>query len=266
MSVSYERLGIAWIALAKRVSTAALGLFVAATAIVAPALAAPLTTVSVTFNNGFVGEYSSTTQSSAQAPQHSILFGTLNIQSVTISQQTDTGLFKKNQGNDVLVDLTVRYTNGTTVTCGQTFVNWLNKSGNFVEGIGLITSNCNDGYTLTTSLNGQPVTFQKRYLLRTATSQRVYLASDVAVDARYVASGGSVQVSGSADTNGALNALNAELGSVPPVITGPSGGAGATSSQISVVEGTSAPVTTMTASKAVTWSITGGGGSSTFHD
>lgn len=258
MSVTFGRASGGLRATAKRVTTAALGLFAAATAMVAPAHAAPLTTVSVTFNNGFVGEYSSTTQSSAQAPQHSILFGTLNIQSVTISQQTDTGLFKKNQGNDVLVDLTVRYTNGTTVTCGQTFVNWLDKSGNFVEGIGLITSNCNDGYTLTTSLNGQPVTFQKTYLLRTASSQRVYLASGVAVDAKYVSGGSSTKVSGSADTNGALNALNAELGAVPPVITGPSGGAGATSSQISVVEGTSAPVTTMAASKAVTWSITGG--------
>ncbi len=254
MSVTFGRASGGLRATAKRVSTAALGLFAAAAAMVAPAHAAPLTTVSVTFNNGFVGEYSSTTQSSAQAPQHSILFGTLNIQSVTISQQTDTGLFKKNQGNDVLVDLTVRYTNGTTVTCSSTFVNWLDKSGNFVEGIGLITSNCNDGYTLTTSLNSQPVTFQKTYLLRTATSQRVYLASGVAVDAKYVSGGSSTQVSGSADTNGALNALNAELGAVPPVITGPSGGAGATSSQISIVEGNTA-ITTLTASKAVNWSI-----------
>ncbi|RJT24414.1 cadherin repeat domain-containing protein [Chakrabartia godavariana] len=210
-----------------------------------PALAVT-STVSVTFSNGFIGEYAN----GAQQPLHSVLFGTLNIGSVTISQTTDNGQFGGSQGNDYSVNLTVNYTNGTTVTCAAA-VNWLDKSsGNFVEGIGFTTSSCNDGYTLSASRS-------KTYLLRTSASTRVYQATAVGVQATYLTAGGSSPVSGSSDTRGALGALNAELGTVPAVITGPSGGAGAASSQISVNENQTA-VTQLTASEPVTWSITGG--------
>ena len=49
----------------------------------------------------------------------------------------------------------------------------------------------------------------------------------------------------------------------PPTITGPSGGAGASTSSVSVVENTTA-VHTFTASEAVTWSISGGADAALF--
>lgn len=223
---------------------AALGL------VVSPAMAAT-STVSVTFTNGFIGEYAN----GAQQPLHSVLLGTLNIRSVVISQTTDDGTFGGSQGNDYSVNLTVNYSNGTSVTCASS-INWLDKTGNFVEGIGFTTANCNDGYTLSASRD-------KTYLLRTSASTRIYQATAVGVQATYQTAGGSSNVSGSADTRGALDALNAELGAVPALITGPTGGAGAATSQISVNENQTA-VTRMIASEPVTWSITGGTDASKF--
>lgn len=248
MSVTFGRASGGLRATAKRVTTAALGLFAAAMGVATPVHAAQ-STVSVTFNNGFIGEYSN----GAQAPLHSVLLTTLSIQSVVISQSTDNGSFGGSQGNDYSVNLKVNYSNGTSVTCAAS-INWLDKSsGNFVEGIGFTMASCADGYTLSSGLS-------KTYLLRTSASTRVYQASAVGVQATYSTGvNTSRPVSGSADTRGALDALNAELGVVPPVITGPSGGAGATSSVVSVNENilTSQAVTTMTASKTVTWSLSG---------
>ncbi|HEY9218662.1 MAG TPA: hypothetical protein VIO94_11470 [Phenylobacterium sp.] len=54
-----------------------------------------------------------------------------------------------------------------------------------------------------------------------------------------------------------------DIADAPPVLTGPSGGAGAANSAISINEGATA-VTTVTASEAVTWSISGGADAAKF--
>lgn len=93
-------------------------------------------TPTLTFANGWVGEYSS----AINQPVNIYAFdnGTpdLNIKSVTISQNSSTNLFEL-QGNDIPVTITVNFVNGTRQTV-QGAVNWRETaSGGVLRGIGL---------------------------------------------------------------------------------------------------------------------------------
>lgn len=163
----------------------------------------------LTFTNGWVGEYSS----AINQPVNMYAFdnGTpdLNIKAVTISQNSSTNQFEL-QGNDIPVTVTVDFINGSRQTV-QGAVNWRETaSGGTLRGIGLrIDQNISDGYTLT-------ATRQKTYLLKVPGSTLA------------IANGGSV--SGNAALSNVLAALNAYLGVTPSFTVSKSAAA-------SVVEG-----------------------------
>ncbi len=202
------------------------------------------TTVSVNFVRGFIGEYTN----NAHHPVTIQTFPTLVIQSVTLSQVTNNGLFGGSQGNDYAVTVGILFTNNTTSTFSAA-VNWRDTQGSTVHGIGLtVAPGTLDGTNYILSLS-----HQKTYLFQFPNSTRTYVDTAPGVS--------STVVSGNASTSGLLTALNSYLVSTgddtAPVITGPSGGAGASASALSVNENQTA-VTTLTANEAVTWSIPGG--------
>jgi hypothetical protein len=113
------------------------------------ATAASAGTPTLTFDRGYVGEYTS----AINGPVNMFAFdgGTpdLNIQSVTITQNSSSNLFEL-QGNDIPVNITVTFVNGSTqtVTGG---VNWRVTTGSTIEAVGLrVDQALNDGYPLTT--------------------------------------------------------------------------------------------------------------------
>ncbi|MEY3622770.1 MAG: hypothetical protein RLZZ407_329 [Pseudomonadota bacterium] len=159
-------------------------------------------TVSVGFENGFVGEYSN----NAHQPVSIKTFTTLGIRNVTISQQTNNGAFGGSQGNDYSVTVTVLFSNGSTSTFPAA-VNWRDTQGSTIHGIGLtVDAGVNDGITYSVR-NG----FSKTYLLQFVGSNRAY--ADTATDAN------SNVVSGNAATNGLLDALNAYRTTAPASTT-----------------------------------------------
>ncbi len=198
-------------------------------------------TVSVGFNSGFIGEY----DNNAHHPVTIKTFPTLLIQSVTISQETDNGLFGGSQGNDYAVTVGILFTNATTSTFSAA-VNWRDTQGSTIHGIGLTVAPGTPDGTSYVLQSG----FQKTYLFQFVGSTRIYVDTATGVS--------SGVVSGNAATNGLLDALNSYLAETAgPVITGPSGGAGAAASALSVYENQTA-VTTLTANEPVTWSIPSG--------
>ncbi|RJT26184.1 hypothetical protein D5I55_01340, partial [Chakrabartia godavariana] len=183
----------------------ALLLFFIAFAIVPSAVQAANTTVSVGFENGFIGEYSN----NAHQPVTIKTFPTLGIDSVTISQTTDNGAFGGSQGNDYSVNVRIQFSNGTTSSFPAA-VNWRDTQNGTVQGIGLtVAAGVNDG-TSYTPRSG----FSKTFLLQLVGSTRVY--TDTAVGAS------SSAVNGNASTQGLLAALNAYRTSAPASPT-PSG-------------------------------------------
>ena len=159
-------------------------------------------TVSVGFENGFVGEYSN----NAHQPVSIKTFTTLGIRNVTISQQTNNGAFGGSQGNDYSVTVTVLFSNGSTSTFPAA-VNWRDTQGSTIHGIGLtVDAGVNDGITYSVR-NG----FSKTYLLQFVGSNRAY--ADTATNAD------SNVVSGNAATNGLLDALNAYRTTAPASTT-----------------------------------------------
>jgi hypothetical protein len=152
-------------------------------------------TVSVGFEDGFVGEYSN----NAHQPVSIKTFATLGIDSVTISQNSNNTSFGGTQGNDYAVTLTVLFLNGTKRTFPAA-VNW--RDGN-TDGIGVtVGASVVDGTTYSVR-NG----FNKTYLLRLVGSTKVY--ADTAVGSQ------SGVVSGNAATGNALDALNTYLAALP---------------------------------------------------
>jgi len=87
---------------------------------------------SLTFKNGWIGEYSTGGGGNPHQPDNVYAFrgssqSTIAIESVTISQESATGLFVKSpQGNDVPVTLTIRFVDSTKapVTTSAALVNW----------------------------------------------------------------------------------------------------------------------------------------------
>ncbi|MGN3975551.1 hypothetical protein, partial [Tsuneonella sp. SYSU-LHT278] len=195
-------------------------------------------TVTATFSRGAIAEYTNNPNGTSRA----MLFSSLNITSISISQGSSNGQWGGSQGNDTTVTATIRFTNGST----QTFpaaINWVkNAGGGQYDWIGLTIGSgvtVNDGYTPSAGAS-------KTYILQFPQSS--YNLSSGLPDG----------LDGSANAGAAIGALNQYFpNATPPVITGPSGGAGATASAISVNENQTA-VTTLTADKAVTWAITGG--------
>ncbi len=205
-------------------------------------LAAQTTTLTASFSKGAIAEYTSNPNGTDNAR----LFSTLGIASMSISQQSSTGSWGGTQGNDTAVTAKITFTNGTT-TSFPAAINWVkNAGGGQFDWIGLTISGITvaDGYPLTTGK-------EKTYILQFAQSS-FNMTAAVQADPN--------SLDGSANAGAAINALNLYFPSsvaAAPVITGPTGGAGATSSAISVNENQTA-VTTLTANKAVTWAITGG--------
>ncbi|MCZ8369963.1 MAG: Ig-like domain-containing protein [Porphyrobacter sp.] len=206
------------------------------------ASAASAGTPTLTFDGGWVGEYSSAINNPANMFAFDGGTPDLNIASVTITQNSSSNSFEL-QGNDIPVTITVNFVGGSTqtVTGG---VNWRVIDGQTIEAIGLrVDQGITDGYPLSPGS-------QKTYLLRAPSSSLT------------IANGGSIN--GNAALSGVLDSLNALLGAAAPVITGPSGGAGAAASAISVDENQTA-VTQLSADENVTWSITGGNDAGQFQ-
>jgi hypothetical protein len=159
-------------------------------------------TVSVGFENGFVGEYSN----NAHQPVSIKTFNTLGIRNVTISQQTNNGAFGGSQGNDYSVTVTVLFSNGSTSTFPAA-VNWRDSQGSTIHGIGLtVDAGVNDGITYSVRND-----FSKTYLLQFVGSNRTYADTATNVD--------SNTVSGNAATNGLLEALNTYRTTAPASTT-----------------------------------------------
>ena len=214
-------------------------------ALICDAPAHAQSSITASFTRGAIAEYANNPNGTDRA----ILFAPLSITSMSISQTSANGQWGGSQGNDTAVTATITFTNGTT----QTFpaaINWVKNagSGNF-DWVGLTIGSgvtVNDGYTPTAG-------YSKTYILQFPQSS--YSLS----------SGLPNGLDGSANTGAALSALNQYFpNATPPVITGPSGGAGSSASAISVNENQTA-VTTLTADKAVTWAITGGADSARFQ-
>ena len=152
-------------------------------------------TVSVGFEEGFVGEYSN----NAHQPVSIKTFATLGIDSVVIDQNSTSSNFGGTQGNDYAVTLTIQFSNGSTRSFPSA-VNW--RDGN-TDGIGVtVAAGVIDG-TSYSLRNG----FNKTYLLRLVGSTKVY--ADTAVGSQ------SGIVSGNAATGNALAALNTYLAAQP---------------------------------------------------
>ena len=218
---------------------------VGAAALMCDAPAQAQSSITASFTRGAIAEYSNNPNGTDRA----ILFGSLNITGISISQTSNNGQWGGSQGNDTAVTATITFANGTTETFPAA-INWVkNAGGGNFDWVGLTIGSgvtVNDGYTPTTG-------FEKTYILQFAQSS--YSLS----------SGLPNGLDGSANTGAALNALNQYFpNAAPPVITGPSGGAGSGASAISVNENQTA-VTTLSADKAVTWAITGGADSARFQ-
>jgi hypothetical protein len=201
-------------------------------------------TITANFSRGAIAEYTN----NPNGTDKGVLFSTLGISSMSISQISANGQWGGTQGNDTSVTATINFTNGTSATFPAA-INWVKNAGSGqFDWIGITIGSAttvNDGYALDSG-------FQKTYILE-------FPQSSLALST-LLPNG----LDGSANTGQALSALNQYFPTAtPPVITGPSGGAGAASSSISVNENQTA-VTTLTADKAVTWSITGGTDSSRF--
>ena len=203
----------------------------------APAVAQ--TVLTATFARGAVAEYSN----NPNGTDNGVLFSTLNISTMSISQSSANGSWGGTQGNDTAVTATINFTNGTS-TSFPAAINWVKNAGTGqFDWVGVTigpATTVNDGYNLTAGK-------EKTYVLQFSQSS-LSLAT-------LLPNG----LDGSANTGQALNALNQYFPTAiasPPVITGPGGATGATAA-LSVNENQTA-VTILSASKPVTWSISGG--------
>lgn len=175
---------------------------VAVVAMFGTAAEAQAATISATFTKGAVAEY----DKNANQTNNAQLLSTLGIKSITISQVTNDGTWGGSQGNDTNVSVSIKLTNGTVLPTFTAAINWLQKTGNKADWIGLTIAPgvaVADGYPLT-------ATFFKTYLLEFSHST---LVETLIVDPN--------ALDGSADTKGALAALNALVpaDTTAPVIT-----------------------------------------------
>ena len=217
--------------------------------IATPAMAS----VSAEFTTGAIAEYSGP---NGNQNDNTRSFGTLGITKIVMSQGGST--WGGSQGNDLQVTMTIHFSDNTTKQFAGV-LNWqLNDGGSSVpvSYFGVTTQTAvpdsDDRYTRSNPL------FNKTYIL--------VLPSKV-VSSGFAGRLATDDTDGSANFNEAaiFAALNAEFPPAPPpVITGPSGGAGAADSAISVNENQTG-VTQLTADKAVTWSITGGADAAKFQ-
>lgn len=160
-------------------------------AIAGSASAAQAATLSTTFTKGAIAEYTTTPNQTSNAK----LFSELNIARITISQNSDNGSWGGTQGNDTNVTVTLTKTDGSSVQFAAA-INWLQKTGNDPDWIGLTisaTTVVNDGYTLSGAT-------QKTYLLEFSRSTQL--------ETLYANGAGKDALDGSADTRGAFAALN----------------------------------------------------------
>ena len=176
-------------------------------------------TLTATFGNGAIAEYSN----NPNGTDNGVLFSTLGISSLSISQVSANGAWGGTQGNDTAVTASITFTNGSSLSFPAA-INWVkNAGGGNFDWIGVTIGSgvtVADGYNLTAGMS-------KTYVL-------AFSQSSVNLGA-LLPNG----LDGSANTGQALNALNQYFPTAvasPPVITGPSGGAGAATSALSVNE------------------------------
>ncbi|MCJ8192049.1 cadherin repeat domain-containing protein, partial [Sphingomicrobium aestuariivivum] len=151
--------------------------------------AAQTVTLNAEFQGGAIAEYTN----GANGAQNGALFSALSISSIAISQDSATGEWGGTQGNDVDVTVTITYNDGTPTLVFPGAINWVKNAGqgNF-DWIGITTlTNQNDGYTPPTA------GASKTYILQFPQSS-ADLAALVAAN----------NIGGSANSGGALNALN----------------------------------------------------------
>ena len=198
--------------------------------------------VSVPFPKGFIGTVGSNT---GQA-NNILTFQTLGVVRGLFIQPSTNGQFGGTQGNDLTGTLRLILSNGSTIDIPGA-INWRETAGSTLNAFGFIPNPANPPQTITYGNGSQLVLNSSRnYGLQLVGSTVVY--SD------------AMSVSGNAATSGLLAALNSYLGTVAasgPKITGPSGAAGALTSARTVNENQTA-VTTLTADRAVTWTIFNG--------
>ncbi len=196
------------------------------------------------FSRGAIAEYTN----NPNGTDRGILFSTLNITGFTITQSSANGQWGGTQGNDTAVTATIMFSDGTS-TSFPAAINWVKNAGSgSFDWVGLTIASgavVKDGYTPSAG-------YLKTYVLQFPKST-LNLSS-------LLPNG----LDGSANTGAALSALNQNFpNATPPVITGPPGGTGSSSSAVSVNENQSA-VTTLSADKAVSWAITGGADAARF--
>ena len=207
----------------------------------APALAQAVaqSVLSAKFTRGAIAEYTN----NPNGTDKGVLLSSLSIASITINQTSANGLWGGSQGNDTAVTATITFNNGSPGITFPAAINWVkNAGGGNFDWVGLTiggSTSVNDGYALDPG-------FSKTYILQfpqSSLSLSTLLPNGL---------------DGSANTGAALNALNQNFpNATTPVISGPTGGAGAANSAVSVNENQTG-ATTLSADKAVTWAITGG--------
>ena len=205
-----------------------------------------LAAVSAEFSTGAIAEYSGP----ANQNDNSTDFASLGISKIVMSQNGSQ--WGGSQGNDTSVTLTIYYSGGGTYSFTGA-LNWqLNDGGAAipVQYFGVTTATPIDD-TLDLYPRTSP-SLSKTYIL--------VLPSKV-TSSNFASRVTNDQTDGSANFNDAaiFQALTGEFppADPAPVITGPTGGAGAATSALSVNENQTG-VTTLTSNEPVAWSITGG--------
>lgn len=199
------------------------------------------TTVSVQFNAGFIG----TTAQNTNKADNILTFATLGIQGARFWQASTTGQFTAGQSNNIPGILELRTHTQTFSIPGS--IIWRITDGGRTEVFGFTPDAGNPVQVLTYSGGTLRLDSTRNYgLLRW--------------NSTYPLINGTSQA-GNAATSRLVGILNDYLTEAspnfPPIITGPSGGPGASASFISLPENQTF-VFTMQAANTPTWSITGG--------
>ena len=198
--------------------------------------------ISVPFTAGFAGAIGSNS-GQANAIKN---FATLGIVKASFMQTTTSGQFGGTQGNDLSGTLRLVFTNGQTVDIPGA-VNWRITQGATLHYFGFIPAPGVAPYVITYGSNQQyTLNASSNYGLRKIGSTQSFADG--------------ANVSGNASVSGLVSALNTYLVGVQasgPKITGPSGASGAAVSALTVNENQTG-VATMTADRAVSWTVLGG--------
>ncbi|MCW3782893.1 hypothetical protein [Defluviimonas salinarum] len=198
-------------------------------------------TVSVPFMDGFVGAVGQNTSKA----DNIVLFSTLGFARATFEQQSTTGQFGGVQGNDLSGILRLYRPDGTSLNIPGA-LNWRITDKGTIQYFGYIPTSTNPVVTITYPGGTYQIGPSSNFGAQVIGSTLFYTDGS--------------NVSGNASASGLVSGLNsylAQFQSTAPVLTGPGGVAGATAAAITVNENQTA-VTTYTANKPVTWSITGG--------